>query len=156
MQRRIAFVLLTVLVSSCAAPPKIIQSGLEIQSYQAHEFETTKRIAFDSTMSVLQDAGFIIESADYETGFITGRGTSTARTDFWFGATNEHIEMTAFIEQRTSELSRVRVNLVDSSQRKSAWNPAQDVITEKGVRDPVTYQTLFDKIGQTIFVRENL
>ena len=147
---------LFVFLVACAAPPKVTQSGMEIQAYQSHEFETPKRIAFDSTMSVLQDAGFIIESADYETGFITGRGTSTARTDMWYGATNEHIEMTAFVEQRTSTLSRVRVNLVDSSQRKSAWNPAQDVITEKGVRDPVTYQKLFDLISQTIFVRENL
>jgi hypothetical protein len=145
-----------VFLVACAAPPKVVQSGLEIQAYQSHEFEAPKRIAFDSTMSVLQDSGFIIESADYETGFITGRGTSASRTDFWYGATNEHVEMTAFVEQRTSSISRVRVNLIDSSQRKSAWNPAQDVINERGVRDPVTYQKLFDLISQTIFVRENL
>jgi len=156
MQYKVVFLVSLVLLGACAAPAKIIQSSLEIQSYQSHEFETPKRVSFDSTLSVLQDAGFIIKSADYETGFITGRGTSTARTDMWYGATNEHIEMTAFIEQRTSTLSKVRVNLIDSSQRKSAWNPAQDVITEKGVRDPETYQKLFDLIGQTIFVRENL
>ena len=156
MRNTILLASFLVFLGACAAPPKVIQSGLEIQAYQSKEFETTKRILFDSTMSVLQDAGFIIESADFETGFVTGRGTSTARTDLWYGATNEHIEMTAFVEQRTSTTSKLRVNLIDSSQRKSAWNPAQDVINEKGVRDPTTYQKLFEEIDKTVFIKKNL
>ena len=67
---RSVMVLCTIVLASCAATPKVTQSQMEIQAYQSHEFETTKRIAFDSTMSVLQDSGFIIESADFETGFI--------------------------------------------------------------------------------------
>lgn len=152
----ICIVLFCGIVSSCAVPPKINQSQMQIQAYQSHEFETTKRIAFDATMSILQDAGFIIESADYETGFITGKGTTQSRLDFWWGAMNEHIRVTAFIEQRTSLLARVRLNLVESSQRKSVWNLAQDVINEVSVRDPQAYQLLFEKIGQAIFVKKNL
>lgn len=140
----------------CAAPPKIKQSQMEIQAYQSREFETTKRIAFDSTMSVLQDAGYIVESADYETGFVTGKGTSQSGSSFWYGATNEHTRMTAFIEQRTSSLSRIRINIVESKQRKSYWNPAQDIIDEAGVRDPEVYQKLFEQIDQAIFIKKNL
>jgi hypothetical protein len=64
--------------------------------------------------------------------------------------------MTAFVEQRTPSLARVRVNLVESSQRKSVWNETQDVINEVGVRDPETYQQLFEKVDQAIFIKKNL
>jgi hypothetical protein len=156
MNSKRLFPLLFVFLVGCAAQPKITQSQMEIQAYQSREFETTKRIAFDSTMSVLQDAGFIIESADFETGFITGKGTTQSRTAILLGTMNEHVRMTAFVEQRTSSLARVRVNLVESSQRKSVWNETQDVINEAGVRDPETYQQLFEKVDQAIFIKKNL
>ncbi len=156
MNSKWLFPLLFVFLVGCATQPKIVQSQMEIRAYQSHEYETTKRVAFDSTMSVLQDAGFIIESADFETGFITGKGTTKSRTAIWFGAMNEHVRMTAFVEQRTPSLARVRVNLVESSQRKSVWNESQDVINESGIRDPVTYQQLFEKIDQAVFIKKNL
>jgi hypothetical protein len=156
MTIRASVLLIFVAITGCAAPPKVTQSQMEIQSYQSREFETTKRIAFDSTMSVLQDSGFIIESADFETGFITGAGTTQSRSDFWWGAMNEHVKMTAFVEQRTSSVSRIRLNVVESAQRKSVWNPAQDVINESGVRDPKVYQELFEKIDQAVFIKKNL
>jgi hypothetical protein len=148
--------LLLLFLVGCAAQPKVVQSQMQIRAYQSHEYETTKRIAFDSTMSVLQDAGFIIESADFETGFITGKGTTESHTAIWLGTVNEYVRMTAFVEQRTTSVARVRVNLVESSQRKSVWNEAQDVINEVGVRDPETYQQLFEKIDQAIFIKKNL
>jgi hypothetical protein len=64
--------------------------------------------------------------------------------------------MTAFVEQRTTSVARVRVNLVESSQRKSVWNESQDVINEVGVRDPETYQQLLEKIDQAVFIKKNL
>ena len=151
------FILLAIFtLYGCAAPPKVTQSQMEIQAYQSHEFEATKRHAFDSTLSVLQDAGFIIQSADYETGFITGKGTIDSRYDWWWGATREHVDMTAFIEQRTSSMSSVRVNIISTEQRKSAWNPSQDVISQEGVRQAEVYQKLFEAIDQAIFIRKNL
>ena len=156
MNYRIISLLILFTMVGCAAPAKVTQSQMEIQAYQSKEFEATKRVAFDSTMSVLQDSGFIIESADFETGFITGKGTTASRSDFWWGAMNEHVKMTAFVEQRTSSMARIRVNLVDAAQRKSVWNPAQDVINESGVRDPKVYQELFAKIDQAIFIKKNL
>jgi len=152
-----SFLLLALLMLvGCAAPPKVTQSQMEIQAYQSHEFEATKRQAFDSTLSVLQDSGFIIGSADFDSGFMTGKGTSDSRYDFWWGPMNEHVEMTAFIEQRTSSTARVRLNVVSTEQRKSTWNPSQDVINQEGVRDPKVYQEIFEKIDQAIFIKKNL
>ncbi len=156
MATRALFWLVIFVLAGCAAPAKVTQSQMEIQAYQSKEFEATKRQAFDATFSVLQDSGFIIASADYETGFITGTGASDSRYDLLWGATNEHVEMTTFVEQRTSTLSRVRINIVATEQRKSAWNPSQDVIKQEGVRDPKIYQDLFAKIDQAIFIKKNL
>jgi len=154
------YILLSIFImSGCASAPKVTQSQMEIQAYQSHEYEATKRQAFDSTLSVLQDSGFIIASADFDSGFITGKGPNQSRYDFWWGrfvATNEHVEMTAFIEQRTSSISRVRINVVATEQRKSPWNPSQDVINQEGVRDVKVYQEIFEKIDQAIFIKKNL
>ena len=105
---------------------------------------------------MLQDSGFIIRSADYETGFLTGKGTNDSRFHLWWGTMNKSVEMTAFVEQRTSSIARVRINIISTDQRKSAWNPAQDVIDQEGIRDPKVYQELFEKIDQSIFIRKNL
>ena len=156
MATRAFFWLLIFVLAGCAAPAKVTQSQMQIQAYQSKEFEATKRQAFDATFSVLQDSGFIIASADYETGFITGAGTNESRYDFWWGATNEHVEMTTFVEQRTSSMSRIRINIIATEQRKSAWNPSQDVIKQEGVRDPKIYQELFEKIDQAVFIKKNL
>ena len=153
---RVFFLLTLVTLIGCAAPPKVSQSQRELQAYQSKEFEASKRQLFDATLSVLQDSGFIIRSADYETGFLTGKGTSDSRFHLWWGTMNKSVEMTAFIEQRTSSMARVRINIISTDQRKSAWNPAQDVIDQEGIRDPKVYQELFEKIDQSIFIRKNL
>jgi hypothetical protein len=58
---------------------------------------------------------------------------------------------------RTSSLARVRLNLVEYSERVRTWYPGQWVIQkEVGVRDPKAYQRLFEEIGQAIFVKKNL
>ena len=139
-----------------APPPKGTQSSLQVQSYQTRDFETTKRRAFNATMSVLQDAGFIVESADFETGFITGQGFTTSRPNFFFGPLNEATRMTATVQQRGEGWSSVRINIVETSQRKSMWNTVQDVINERGVRDPRVYQDLFEQIDKAVFVEKSL
>lgn len=154
---RLFFALLAaVFVGACATSPVVNESNLAMQAYQTHEFETSKRAAFDATMSVLQDSGFIIESADFDTGFITGKGTTKSRTDFWYGVMNEGTKMTATVQTRGTAGASVRINLVETQQRKSLWNTTQDVINEDGVRDPEVYQLLFEQIDKTIFVRRSL
>lgn len=138
-----------------AREPKVVSSGLEQQQYQAQEFEAPKRVAFAATMSVLQDAGYIIGSADFDTGFITAKAPTNSKFDFWYGAKNIGAEVSAFIEEFGTKKSRIRITFVNRTQRKSAWNPYQDVIIEKGVQDPDVYKKVFDKIGEAIFIRQN-
>ena len=113
-------------------------------------------MAFDATMSVLQDAGFIIESADFDTGFITGKGTTTTRTDLILGVQNETTKMTAVVQQRTPALASIRINLVQTERRKSFWDDGQEVINEEGIRNPEPYQAIFEQVDRTLFIRQNL
>ena len=67
----------TLLAAGCASAPPAAKSGVELQAYQAREFETSKRAAFSATMSVFQDLGFIIDDGDFDTGLITATGLSS-------------------------------------------------------------------------------
>ena len=49
---------------------------LEIQSLQTRSFDHGYNVTFRSVVSVFQDLGYIIKSADIETGFIQADGAS--------------------------------------------------------------------------------
>jgi hypothetical protein len=53
-------------------------TGLELQSFQKKEFSCSKKIAFASTISVLQDLGFTVNSANYDSGHLSAIGTDVA------------------------------------------------------------------------------
>ena len=72
----LAVAALALLAGGCASAPAAPKSGIELQAYQAKEFETSKRAAFSATMSVFQDLGFIIDDGDFDTGLITATGPS--------------------------------------------------------------------------------
>lgn len=152
-----AFVALSAI--GCATPPEPPKSGIELQSYQAKEFETSKRAAFSATMSVFQDLGFIIDDGDFDTGLITATGPSTREeADFSdvlaqiFGGVDPRGSIfrraTAFVEKMPSGLIRVRLNFVDN-----IVHPTGSARRSMPVHEPALYQGTFEKIDQAIFVR---
>jgi hypothetical protein len=50
---------------------KILETSLELQSIQMREIDASYKTAFASTLSVFQDKGYVIVTADSATGFIT-------------------------------------------------------------------------------------
>ena len=123
-----------------------------MQAYQSQVFEAEKRATFNATLSVLQDAGYIIEAADMDTGFMTGKAPTQHKVDFWFGPMNTSAKVSAFIAEESEGKTKVRLNFVESSQRKSAWNYTQDVVQDTPVRDPEVYRNMFTRIGDTLFI----
>src|SRR4051794_18760134 len=98
-----------------AAKPSAL-SGLALQQIQAKDFETTAAIAFPAAMTVLQDAGYRIQSADKDTGLITGTA-STGSHLIWapfagFRSKKQVPIVSVFIEQRGPNLTRIRFNYV--------------------------------------------
>ena len=151
-----------VLASGCATPPAPPKTGIELQAYQAREFETNKRAAFSATMSVFQDLGFIIDDGDFDTGLITATGPSTREeADFSnvlaqiFGGVDMRGSIfrraTAFVEKMPSGLIRVRLNFVDN-----IVHPTGSARRSMPVHEPALYQGTFEKIDQAIFVRSKI
>ncbi len=158
MFRTLATIAFLSIVSACAGSPKPTMTPLEIQALQTREFETTKEVAFSSVMSVFQDLGYTVESADKDTGFITAFSASDTHRD-WLLTGNQYTTQTratAFVERITPEtatpqVSRVRLNFLTGTEA-SAWY-GQKSKQDRQILDHVVYQTAFEKIENAIFVR---
>jgi hypothetical protein len=150
--------ILASLTAGCATAPPTAKSGVELQAYQAREFETSKRAAFSATMSVFQDLGFIIDDGDFDTGLITATGPMRREQmdagDLFaqlFAGVDTRIatqrRATAFVEKMPSGMVRIRLNFVDNMAM------VQGTPHSAAVEDPAFYQATFEQIDKAIFVR---
>lgn len=142
----------TVVATPTWAAKKPQVSGLELQQIQARDLETTVEVAFPAVMTVLQDAGYRIQSADKATGLIVAEGSSKKITTYHFwhglGSKKRVPTVSAFIEARGPQYTRVRLSFV-TSLRKSR-NAFSD---EEPVTDPEIYRGAFEQIEKEIFTR---
>ena len=127
-------------------PPQM--TSLQIQAIQTREFETSKAIAFSSTMAVLQDLGYIISMASIDTGFITAESPTTE--GFFSGV--QTTKVTAFIQSMPNGNTKIRLNFVTHSQI-SQPNAGGVITTDEAIYTPQIYQDAFNKIQQQIFIQ---
>ena len=151
---RLTVVAVFAVLVGCVASTGPTKTSIQLQAFQSKEFETTKKIAFASTMSVFQDLGYIIGTADLETGFITGKSPTKQHFAFFVGQKMENVKATAFIESMGKKRARIRLNFVNSIQTSSGYG--MKGAHDKPIEDPKTYQDTFVKIMKAIFVRENI
>jgi hypothetical protein len=147
--------LLTACATDGGAPQK---TSLEIQSIQAKQFETDKKTAFNSTMSVFQDLGYVVNSASLETGFISAESPlkgADGMQAFLENISNMRSEgktaVTAFVEEIGGKTTKVRLNFVQRD--KMLREQGQQANREKPILDPKVYESAFNKIGDAIFIR---
>jgi len=133
---------------------KLTKTSLELQSIQSKEFQTTKKVAFASTISVFQDLGYIIESGDFDTGLITSKSPTKGGILLFQGTSQEFTKATGFVESLKRGTARVRLNFVDIVKVSSSYGMEQRV--DRPIEDPKFYQEVFDKIRKAIFVRSNV
>ncbi len=145
--------------SSCVlTPPTPPLTPLEVQSLQTREFEATKQIVFASVMSVFQDLGYIIQSADITTGFITAQSAAKSNSGFHslsnVALTNvttvSQTSATAFVEEIANR-TRVRLNFVNVNMR--SFEQGQSDRNDTPILSAMTYQNAFERIENEIFVR---
>jgi hypothetical protein len=152
----IAGCLATAALTGCATSPNTAPTSLQIQSFQTKEFETTKTIAFGSVLSVFQDLGYIVQSADKDTGFITAASPTSNKTGFWQAmggvASSGQTKATAFVEEMRPGYVRVRLNFVNTRSNSSAYGQSRNEDTP--ILDPKAYQVAFEKIDDAVFVRK--
>lgn len=142
-------------LAGCASTPTEEPTSLEVQAFQTKEFEAQKAVAFGSVVSVFQDLGYIVDSADKDTGFITAGSPSKRKTNFWEAlggvASSGQTKATAFIEEIRPGFTTVRLNFVNTRKISSLYG--QDSQEDEPVLEPGAYQIAFDKIDDAIFVR---
>ena len=125
-------------------------SALELQSFQRKEFDASKDIVFASVVSVLQDNGYIIKSADKDTGLISA--SSPTENTVFFGSHMKNTDVNAFVEFYGVNKTSVRLNFVKVKEFSSGYGMKGKDDTP--VYDPEVYQKVFNKIGEAIFVRK--
>jgi len=143
-----------VVVSGCETMPKqSTKSPLELQAIQSKEFETSKKIAFAATLSVFQDLGYTVSSANLDTGLITAK--SPTKQDFvpFVGQRMTDVKATAFVEEIVPNRTKIRLNYVNNTQ--TSGGKGQRGEREFPIEAPEMYQDTFAKIQQGIFVRKN-
>lgn len=142
-----------VVLSGCArhVPTK---TALELQAIQAKEFESTKKAAFASTISVFQDLGYVINSANLETGLITGKSPTKQSVQFFVGQVMTDVKATAFVEEITPGRTKIRLNFVASKETSNEYGMKGG--EDSPIEDSGMYQDVFIKIQQGIFIRKNV
>ncbi len=151
---RIGVMVVLVFLTGCVASTGPTKTSIQLQAFQSKEFETTKKIAFASTMSVFQDLGYTIGTADLETGFITAKSPTKQSFVPFVGQKMEDVKATAFVEAMGEKISKIRLNFVNSTQTSSGYGMKGE--NEKPIEDPKVYQETFTKIAKAIFVRESI
>jgi len=140
----------TLLVSGCMTPQPQ-KTSLELQAFEKKEFATTKEIAFASTVSVFQDYGYIIHSADLATGLISAQ--SPTKSYSLFGVHMENTEASAFVESLGANRATIRLNFVQVHQSSSTYG--MNSKDEEPIEEPKIYQDAFQKIQEAVFIRSN-
>lgn len=148
---------LAVVVAGCTLPsPAPTLTPLQIQALQTREYEESKEIVFPSVISVFQDLGYIIKSADITTGLVTADSAVKGGSDWdvflGFQSTIRQTVATAFVE-RIGKTTRLRLNILqkNSSSSFEGQQHANDTI----ILDAKIYQNAFERIENAIFVRSS-
>lgn len=127
---------------------------LEIQSMQTRFFDQPKEVVFASVVSVFQDLGYQIQSADVATGLITSESPADS-TGGWYQAFTGNTRVTqtratAFVEQIGSQ-SQARLNFLVVNETSSGWG--QRDRQDRPIIDADIYQNAFERIENAVFIR---
>lgn len=150
---KLAVIGLFLVLAGCATTSGPTLTPLEIQSLQTHEYEQGKAIVFPSVLSVFQDLGYTIKSADKDTGLITAESAakSDAASKFWLGVSNvSQTSATAFIEE-IGKFTKVRLSFVTSN--KKSYGYGQSDRQDTPILNAEVYKNAFERVENAIFVR---
>ena len=145
-------------ISACSSTHKVIapKDAYALQELQTREVESNFKTSYASVLSVLQDAGYIVESADGNAGLITAKSPTTSGTKYslmWgFGKERKSTRVTAFIEPIGTQYSKIRLNFLEVEVDSNIYGMNSQKDTP--IEDPAVYNSIFDKIEEAIFLRQ--
>lgn len=150
---KFAIIGLVLVLTGCATTSAPMLTPLEIQNLQTREYEHGKDVVFPSVLSVFQDLGYTVKSADKDTGLITAESAakSDAASKFWLGISNiSQTSATAFIE-KIGKITKVRLNFVTSSKKSHGYGQSDRQDTP--ILNAEVYKNAFERVENAIFVR---
>jgi hypothetical protein len=149
----ISIVLAVIALLGCRAAeaPQLKKTSLELLAIQSREFETNKKIAFAAVLSVFQDLGYIVNSAELGTGFITAKSPIKNDSGRAYSAMT-CTQATAFVEELKKGTVRIRLNFLETTEYVS--DKGRKDVYESAIEDPIIYQNAFTRIGESLFVRK--
>ncbi len=169
-------------ISGCAAPPPPKPNALQIQAMQTREFKASKKKAFNAVMTVFQNDGYTISSANMGTGYITAKSPtqdhpfvdangnmSTGEkvalgvlefmtTEHTYGGrhkpvhVNYTVNVSAFVTPAKKGSTRVRLAFLQN--KVVSGGDTNNVSTQ--ILDTNLYQKTFNEIRQQLFVAADL
>lgn len=141
-------------VSPALAKKKEQMTPMQLQAMQSKEFEADKVTVFNAVMTVVQDLGYTVQSADLGTGFITAASPTQNKTGFFEAlggvSSSGNTVMTAFVMQMPNGRTQVRLNFVNTKNSSSIYG--QGSRNDKPILDPKVYQNAWDRIDEALFV----
>jgi len=150
---KFAIIGLLLVLAGCATTSGPVLTPLEIQNLQTREYEQGKNIVFPSVLSVFQDLGYTVKSADKNTGLITAESAakSNEASKFWLGISSvSQTSATAFIEE-IGKRTKVRLNFVTSNNKSYSYGQSDRQDTP--ILNAAVYKNAFERIENAIFVR---
>lgn len=143
--------------ASTSNPAITSMTSLEVQSFQKKSFEAPQKTTFAATLSTFQDLGYIIKSASAETGFIVAESpyaTNGNMVTAFFGLaiTNGNVSVNASIEGFPNGETHVRLSFVETVEKSNFYG--QTTRKNKPITDPKMYERAFDKIAESVFIRQ--
>lgn len=138
------------------SPPEPQLNALQIEAMQTQSYNTTKRDTFNGVMTVLQNEGYVVQAANYDTGFITARSAEKSIQD----AKDKYVSYNEFVnafitpvkDSKQNE-TKVRLNFVVHF----SMNDKNGTRTEdQQVFDSDVYDKAFNDIRQQLFVAPDI
>jgi hypothetical protein len=154
MNKKVIFIFLVVIAllgCRAAETPQLKKTSLELLAIQSREFETNKKMAFASVLSVFQDLGYIVNSAELGTGFITAKSPIKNESDRSHSAMT-CTQATAFVEELKKSTVRIRLNFLESMEY--VYDKGRKDVYETVIEDPIIYQNAFTRIQEGLFIRK--
>jgi hypothetical protein len=173
--RSMVVTLFAALLAACAsAPPE--PTRLAKQQLQTRELEGDKRMVFNAVVSVLQDSGYVIHEADFDTGLISGAGEAVpAGFDLSEGISfggpilTKQTSASVFVQEWGPGQVKVRASFKEARTRQHMsvsaapaggagpiTTPGGTYVEEGAIYDAALYQEFFAAMEQTLFVMKGL
>jgi len=145
-------------ISDDAPPPQ--PSQLEMRTFQTREYDTKDtKLVMKAVLNVLQDMGFIVNSADTDIGLLTAskwtniqhskKEVKEAKKKETPLSTSVVLDCTANISEFGKTQARVRVNF-----QQRTLDAAGATMQASPITDAKFYQTFFSQVDKGIFLQQ--